>query len=60
MIKLRRGVVRTIVDRRPGAVELEVEVEGRAAPAIAYPDLCGEVHPGETVLMNTTAVPKVT
>ena len=56
MIRLRRGVVRTIVDRRPGAVELEVEVEGRAAPAIAYPDLCGEVHPGETVLMNTTAV----
>lgn len=56
MIRLRRGVVRAVTDRRPGAVELEVEIEGRSAAAIAYPDLCGDVAPGDPVLLNSTAV----
>jgi hypothetical protein len=56
VIRLRRGVVRSVTDRRPGAQELEVEVDGAAAPAISYPDLVGEVAAGETVILNTTAV----
>jgi hypothetical protein len=41
---------------RPGAQELEVEVDGGSAPAIAYPDLCGEIRPGDHVLLNATAL----
>jgi hypothetical protein len=56
VIRLRRGVVRSVTDRRPGAEELEVEVDGALAPAIAYPDLVGEMGTGDTVILNTTAV----
>jgi Protein of unknown function (DUF3866) len=55
MINIRRGVVRAVTAERPGAQELEVEVEGTSAPAISYPDLCGEVRPGDPVLLNSTA-----
>ncbi|MGH2673628.1 MAG: DUF3866 family protein [Actinomycetota bacterium] len=41
---------------RPGAQELQVDVDGTTAPAIAYPDLCGEVRPGDAVLLNATAL----
>jgi len=56
VIQIRRGVVRAVTASRPGAQELEVEVDGTAAPAIAYPDLCGEVHAGDAVLLNATAL----
>lgn len=55
MIRIRRGIVRTVTAVRPGAQELEVEVDGASAPAISYPDLCGEVRPGDPVLLNATA-----
>jgi hypothetical protein len=55
MIHIRRGVVRAVTVNRPGTQELDVEVDGASAPAIAYPDLCGEVRPGDTVLLNSTA-----
>lgn len=55
MIHIRRGVVRAVTAERPGAQELEVEVDGASAPAISYPDLCGEVRPGDPVLLNATA-----
>ncbi len=29
---------------------------GASAPAISYPDLCGEVRPGDPVLLNATAL----
>jgi hypothetical protein len=35
---------------------LEVEIDGISAPAISYPDLSGEVRPGDLVLLNTTAL----
>ena len=42
---------------RPGAVELEVDLEGEeGATAIAYPALVGPVAVGDRVLLNTTAV----
>jgi hypothetical protein len=40
---------------RRGALELEVEVEGERAPAIAYPDLTGPIADGDRVVLNTTA-----
>ena len=56
MILIRRGVVRAVTAARPGAQELEVDVDGRSAQAISYPDLCGEVRPGDPVLLNATAL----
>src|SRR6266571_4963861 len=57
MIRLRTGVVREVTGRRPGAIELSVDVDGEApAVAIAYPGLVGGVEPGARVLLNTTAV----
>lgn len=56
MIRLRRGRVLRIVAKRPGAVEMAVEVEGHEAMALAYPDLVGPVPLGSRVVLNTTAV----
>jgi hypothetical protein len=55
-IRLLRGTVVSVGASRPGAVELEVEVEGERAPALAYPDLTGPLREGDVVLLNTTAV----
>jgi hypothetical protein len=54
--RLRRGTVVSVGASRPGAVELEVEVDGQRAPALAYPDLTGPIRAGDLVLLNTTAV----
>lgn len=43
-------------DARPGAHEVEVDVEGERAVAVAYPDLCGPVTVGDVVIVNTTAI----
>lgn len=56
MIRLRTGTVTRVERSRPGLLDLVVNVEGRTEPAIAYPDLCGPVEEGATVLVNTTAV----
>ena len=56
MIRLRRGVVTAVGVARPGAVELEVVLEGRAEAALAYPELVGPVAIGDTVVLNATAV----
>ncbi|MGH9283414.1 MAG: DUF3866 family protein, partial [Acidimicrobiales bacterium] len=41
---------------RPGLVEVEVAVDGRREPALAYPGLTGPVEVGSEVLLNTTAI----
>jgi hypothetical protein len=56
MIRMRRGIVTALGAARPGAHELEVDVDGKRATAIAYPDLCGPVTVGDVVILNTTAV----
>ncbi len=56
MVRLRWGKVVDVGSRRPGAVELTVEVDGGTSPALAYPDLTGPVDVGDVVLLNTTAV----
>ncbi len=40
----------------PGAVELDVTVDGRPARALAYPALTGRPQSGDRVLLNTTAL----
>jgi len=56
VIRLRYGDVTAVRRTRPGAVELDVVVDGVPGRALAYPDLVGEPAPGERVLLNTTAV----
>ena len=55
-VRLRRGRVIEVLSERTGAAELEVEVDGDRARAIAYPGLVGPVGGGDTVLLNTSAV----
>ena len=56
VIRMRHG--RVLGTRRswPGAVELDVSVDGADAVALAYPALVGTPEPGDEVLLNTTAV----
>jgi hypothetical protein len=56
LVQLRHGSVLDIRERRPGTEELLVEIDGREARAIAYPELTGAVAVGDTVVLNTTAV----
>jgi Protein of unknown function (DUF3866) len=39
-----------------GAIEIEVTVEGAQVRALAYPRLTGRPHPGDRVLLNTSAL----
>ena len=56
MIRIRRGVVTGTGRRWPGAIELDVDVDGSPGRALAYPELVGTPEIGDTVLLNTTAV----
>jgi hypothetical protein len=56
LVRLRSGTVVDVVARRPGAVDLRVEVEGTQADALAYPSLVGAIGVGDRVALNTTAV----
>jgi uncharacterized protein DUF3866 len=56
MVGLRWGTVVATSGERPGAIELDVEIDGVTEAAIAYPDLVGQVAPGDRVLLNVTAV----
>jgi len=56
-VRVRRGRVVGLGERRPGAIEISVlvDTDGIACEAIAYPDLTGPVAVGDTVILNTTA-----
>lgn len=56
MVRLAKATVVAVTARRPGAVELEVELDGAPAAALAFPELVGPVRAGDGVLLNTTAV----
>ncbi|MDP3712864.1 MAG: DUF3866 family protein [Mycobacteriales bacterium] len=60
MIVWRRGTVAATGRSWPGAVELDVDVEGPAPSgrlrALAYTDLVGTPAPGDAVLLNATAL----
>jgi hypothetical protein len=61
MITWRNGTVSGTRREWPGAVELDVSVdgaspEGELVRALAYPALTGRPQPGDRVLVNTTAL----
>jgi len=57
VIRWRKGTVESIRREWPGAVELEVSIEGDGSHrALAYPALVGRPEPGDAVLLNTTAL----
>ncbi len=56
MIRWRRGTVTGIRAEWSAALELDVEVDGGAVPALAYLPLVGRPRPGDEVLLNTTAL----
>ena len=61
MITWRNGTVSGTRREWPGAVELDVSVdgaspEGELVRALAYPALTGRPRPGDRVLVNTTAL----
>ena len=59
MITWRNGTVAGTRREWPGAVELDVTVDGtpaRSVRALAYPALTGFPRPGDRVLLNTTAL----
>ena len=56
MITWRNGTVSGARREWPGAVELDVSVDGATVRALAYPALTGRPQPGDRVLLNTTAL----
>lgn len=57
MIRWRKGTVENVRREWPGAVELDVTIGGDGSHrALAYPALVGRPEPGDTVLLNTTAL----
>ncbi|MEV0970631.1 DUF3866 family protein [Microtetraspora glauca] len=56
MIRWRKGEVLRVRREWPGAVELDVSVPEGECRALAYPSLVGRPEPGDTVLLNTTAL----
>jgi len=56
VIRWRRGVVSAVRAQWPGAVELTVDCDGDALPALAYPALVGTPVVGDVVLLNVNAV----
>jgi hypothetical protein len=56
VITWRNGTVSGTRRQWPGAVELDVSVDGKPVRALAYPALTGFPRAGERVLLNTTAL----
>jgi Protein of unknown function (DUF3866) len=56
MITWRDGTVSGVRREWPGAVELDVLVDGAPVRALAYPALTGRPQAGDRVLVNTTAL----
>jgi hypothetical protein len=56
MVELCEGKVIDILRDDGDAVELLVECRGKQVKAVCYPGLTGPAHPGDTLLLNTTAV----
>ena len=56
VITWRNGTVSGTRREWPGAVELDVSVDGAPVRALAYPALTGHPRTGERVLLNTTAL----
>ncbi len=55
MIITKTAIVTEVVDSADGLIELAVELEGRAARALAFEELSGAATVGDRVLLNVTA-----
>jgi hypothetical protein len=56
MLNRRIAKVLDVTATRQGIQEAVVDINGEKGRAINYPDLTGEVTPGDEVVLNTTAV----
>lgn len=56
MMQTRFGKVLAILSTEDDLSEILTEVEGRTEKAYVYRQLTGDVLPGDTVLLNTTAI----
>ncbi|MEU9889126.1 DUF3866 family protein [Sphaerisporangium sp. NPDC051011] len=56
MIRWRKGEVLSVRREWPGAIELQVSLPEGECRALAYPRLVGRPEPGDTVVLNTTAL----
>jgi hypothetical protein len=56
VIRWRKGEVVAVRREWPGAMELDVALPEGDCRALAYPPLVGRPEPGDTVLLNTTAL----
>jgi len=56
LIRIRRGMVKEIINSARGVTEISVEVEGNTEKALNYDFITGLVQPGDEVTLNTTAV----
>lgn len=55
-VRLRPGRVVAVRSSRRGVLELDVEVDGGRARALAFHELVGPVREGDDVVLNTSAV----
>jgi uncharacterized protein DUF3866 len=56
MIRIRRAKALEVAEKRPGLLQVAVEVDGMRSCALAYVDLCGPISPGDMLVLNTTAI----
>jgi hypothetical protein len=56
VIRWRTGRVVGVRRAWQGALDLDVEIDGEPARALAYPALVGTPLPGDTAILNTTAL----
>lgn len=56
MVQMEVATVLQIQSQRPGLQEIQVEIDGQPEAALNYPQISGEVKPGDRVLVNTMAV----
>ena len=57
-IRIREGLVQAIKTTRNGYTEVLVDIGLSTEKAINYDELTGPIHPGDRVILNTTAVHK--
>lgn len=55
-LRLREGTVLELLEHSPSRQRCRVSVDGQEAEALCYPELTGEVGPGDRVWLNTAAV----
>lgn len=56
MIQTRRGKILKELFSREGITAFSVQIENREEKCIVYPNLVGDIVPGDEVLLNTTAM----